>query len=68
MKGEEVPDEVEAELDAFSEASLRAGVTGVQTKRLPGVNGAYQQDQQARLLDKIKQHARQPAEVPGAPG
>lgn len=68
VKGEEVPDEVEAELDAFSEASLRAGVGVGVLKRLPGVNGAYQQDQQARLLDKIKQHARQPAEVPGALG
>jgi hypothetical protein len=35
---------------------------------LPGVNGAYQQDARARLLDKIKQHSSAPAEVPAAPG
>jgi len=69
VKGEAVdPDEAEAELTIFTEASLRTAMEQRRSTLLPGVNGAYQQDARARLLDKIKQHSSAPAEVPAAPG
>ena len=69
VKGEAVdPAEAEAELTIFSEASLRTAMEQRRSTLLPGVNGAYQQDARARLLDKIKQHSSAPAEVPAAPG
>merc|ERR1712196_732293 len=48
VKGEAVdPDEAEAELTIFSEASLRTAMEQRRSTLLPGVNGAYQQDARA---------------------